>query len=128
MDKEQAIKRAESRAVSTVITGIIAVAVVFAAVGFAVNMQLHQPTVEPYAGGKLIDAGHMIVYEEEGDCYELGRRIVRLAAGEEFTEAQIEQLAELMAELVASVRENSMGVEEHEWWLDRLEAKWYNAN
>lgn len=78
---------------------------------------------EYYADGELIDATGSIVHEEDGDCLELGRRLVALASGDKFTEGQLEQLSELMAGLVMSVRENSIGVNELEWRLDKLEVK-----
>ena len=65
-----------------------------------------------YDGGSLIDATGAIIYEEDAEIEELGRRLVALATGEEFTEEQIEQISELVAGLFWAVSLNSWNIEE----------------
>lgn len=74
-----------------------------------------------YDDGSLIDATGAIIYEEDDDIEELGRRLVALAAGEEFTEEQIEQISELVAGLFWAVSFNSWEIEELDHEVRNLE-------
>ncbi len=108
------------RVVGTV-AGMCVVALIFFLTGSFMREATTERASEPYAGGELIDARAPMPYEEDGEIAELGRRLVALASGEKFTDGQVEQLSELVASLFLGVRENSMGVDEHEWRLDKLE-------
>ena len=104
------------------IVGVLVIAAVVMALVFTlVPGAWHSPN-KPYAGGALLDSRPPMDYEEDEEIEELGRRLVALAAGEEFTDEQIEQLKVLVASIFHAVRVNGMGVEFLEFKVDKLES------
>ena len=82
-------------------------------------------TPEVYADGELIDvtAPRGILYEEDGDPADLGMRLVALAAGENFTPEQIEQIADLVAGLFEEIRWIGIDIEQLQAKVERLEER-----
>ena len=89
---------------------IVQVAVLVAALAILVSN--NRPTLV-YDNGLLIDANPAtgILYEEDGDPAELGIRLVALANGDTFTDAQVEQISQLTAGMFEELRWMGMDIE-----------------